>query len=96
MCIRDRGFHFVEDDLPFCVDDGLVFGDLLDADFGVVFFGFEFELDVEADDFGVGEAFRLLLEAGVGEGLFEGDAVDELGVLEGSAGDAFDSDELLV
>jgi len=33
-----EGFHFVEDDLPFCVDDGLVFGDLLDADFGVVFF----------------------------------------------------------
>jgi len=34
-----EGFHFVEDDLPFCIDDGLVFGDGLDADFGVVFFG---------------------------------------------------------
>ena len=42
------------------------------------------------------EGFWLLLEAGVGEGLFEGDAIDEEGVLECTAGDLFDAYELFV
>lgn len=41
-----EGFEFFEDNLLFGVDDGLVFGYVFDVDFGVVFFGFEFEFDV--------------------------------------------------
>jgi hypothetical protein len=41
-----EGFHFVVDDLPFRIDDSLIFRDLINSHFGVVFFRFEFELDV--------------------------------------------------
>ena len=37
-----------------------------------------------------------MFEACVGEGLFEGYAVDEEGVLQGAAGDFFDANELFV
>ena len=74
----------------------MVFGDLLDPDFGVVFFAFELEFDAQADNLGILEAFGLLFEAGVGEGFLESDAVDEEGVLEGAASDFFDADEFFV
>lgn len=78
----DDCFEFSVDDLPFGIDDRLVFRYLVDPDFGIVFFGLEFEFDVEAEDFGVLEGFRLLFESGVGKGLFECDALDEEGVLK--------------
>lgn len=76
-----KSFHFVVDDLPFGIDDGLIFGNLINSDLGVVFLCFEFEFDVEADDFRVLERLGLLLETGVGEGFFEGYTIDEEGVL---------------
>ena len=85
--------HLVVDELPLGVDDGLILGHALHAHLGVILFRFQLELDVQADDLGVGEDFRLLLEAGVGKGLFEGDAVDEERVLQAAAGDLFDADE---
>ena len=69
---------------------------LLDPYLRIVLLALQLELDVQADDLRVLEVFRLLLEAGVGECLFECDAVDEHGVLERAAGDFFDADELLV
>lgn len=59
------GLHLVVDDLPLCIDDGLVFRNLLDTDFGIVLFGLELQLDVQADNGGVLEIFRLLLKTGV-------------------------------
>lgn len=85
------GFELLEDDLPFCVDDGLVFGYLLDADLGVVLFGLELELDVQAYDLGLDKGLGLLLETSVGEGLLEGDTVDEERLGEGAARDFLDS-----
>lgn len=93
---RVDGLELLEDDLPLGVDDGLVLRDLLDAHLGIVLFGLELELDVEADDLGLLERLGLLLEAGVGKRLFEGDAVDEEGVGEGAAGYLFDAYEVLV
>lgn len=91
-----QGLELLVDDLPLGVDDGLVLGDLFDADLGVVLLGLELELDVEAHDLGLLEGLGLLLEAGVGEGLLEGDAVDEEGFGQGAAGDFLDADEFLV
>lgn len=77
----DDRLEFSIDDLPFGIDDRLVFRHLVDTDLGIVLFGLEFEFDVEAEDTRVGELLWLLFEAGVGKGLFEGDALDEEGVL---------------
>ncbi len=82
--------------MPFRIDDGLVFGDLIDPDFGIVFLRLQFELDVEADNLRVLEGLRLLLETGVGEGLLEGNAVDEERVLQSTASDFLDAYQLLV
>lgn len=76
-----ESLHLVVDNLPLCVDDGLVLGHLLNADLGVVLFGLEFELDVQADNVGVLKVLGLLLETGVGKRLFKGDTVDKQRVL---------------
>ena len=60
-----EGFHFIVDDLPLRVHNGLVLGHLLNPHFGVVFLRFEFEFNVEADDFGVLERLWLLFKTGV-------------------------------
>lgn len=67
--------------------------DLLDADFGVVALGFEFEFEVEGQDFRVDELFRLLFESGVREGLFERDAADEERLFHAASGNFFDPDQ---
>ena len=74
------GLELLVDDLPLGVDDGLVFRHLLHANLGVVLLSLELELDVEAHDLGLDKGLGLLLETGVGEGLLEGDTVDEEGV----------------
>ena len=67
--------------------------DLLDADFGVVALGFEFEFEVEGQDFRVDELFRLLFEPGVRKGLFERDAADEERLFHAASGHFFDPDQ---
>lgn len=84
------------DDLPFGVDNSLVVGDLLNADFGIVLFGLELQLNVQADNLGLLESLGLLLETGVREGLFEGDTVDEARLGEGAAGNLLDANQLVV
>jgi len=54
---------------------------LVHSNLSVILLGFQLELDVQAEDLGVVEALRLLLESGVREGLLEGDSSDEEGVL---------------
>lgn len=90
------GLELLVDDLPLGVHNGLVFGHLLDADLGVVLFGLELQLDIQAHNLGLAEGLGLLLEAGIGECLLEGHAVDEAGLGQGTAGDLLDADELLV
>lgn len=55
----------------------LVLGGLGDADLGVVLLGLELELDREQQHAWLDEALWLLLEARVGEGLLEGDALHQ-------------------
>mmetsp|Transcript_22640 Transcript_22640/g.65168 ORF Transcript_22640/g.65168 Transcript_22640/m.65168 type:complete len:482 (+) Transcript_22640:434-1879(+) len=90
----DAGVELVVDDLPLGVDDALVLAGILDADLGVLLLGLELELDVEEEDLGMVELLGHLLEAGVGEGLLEGDAaLDEEGLADVAARDALDGDE---
>lgn len=91
-----QSLELVVDNLPLGVDDGLILGDLLNADFGVVFFALELELDVQADDFGIAKDFWLLLKTGIGEGLFESDAVDKKRFLETAAGNLLDAYKLFI
>jgi hypothetical protein len=67
--------------LPFRVNDGLVFRNLLNPHFGVVLFALEFQFHVQADNLGVLKRLGLLLESGVGECLLESNASDEQGIL---------------
>lgn len=90
------GLELLVDDLPFGVDNSLVVGDLLNTDFGIILFGLELELNVEADNLGLLESLGLLLETGVGEGLLEGDTVDEARLGEGAAGNLLDANQLVV
>lgn len=77
----DDRLELTVDDLPLGIDDRLVLRYLVHADLGVVLFGLEFELDVEAEDARVGELLGLLLESGVGKGFLERDASDQERVL---------------
>ena len=87
---------FLVDDLPLGVHDRLEVLHVADPDLGVLLLGFQLELYLEDDDLGVGEALGLLLEAGVGEGLLEGDPTHQEGVVDGASGDLLDADQVLV
>lgn len=91
-----NGLELVVDDLPFGIDDGLVFGHLLDANLRVVLLALQLQLHVQTHNLGVPERLGLLLETGVREGLLEGDTVDEQGILETTTGDLLDTDQFLV
>mmetsp|Transcript_26228 Transcript_26228/g.76937 ORF Transcript_26228/g.76937 Transcript_26228/m.76937 type:complete len:415 (-) Transcript_26228:544-1788(-) len=88
----DDEVELLVDDAPLRVHDGLVLRGLGDADFGVVLLRLELELHVEEDDLGALKALGLLLEARVGEGLLEGHALDEHGVLQTAALHLLDAD----
>lgn len=91
-----QSFQFVEDDLPFCVDDRLVLRYLVDPDFCVVLLALELQLHVERHDLWILEALGLLFKSGIGEGLLERDTVNKERILQAAAGDLFDPDQLLV
>jgi len=74
-------FQLVVDDPPFGVDDGLEIVDIGDPDLCVFLLALELELYLEDDDLGIGELLGLLLEASIGEGLFEGDTRHQEGVV---------------
>jgi len=88
--------QLVVDDPPLGVDDGLEVVDVGDADLRVFLLALELELDLQDDDLGMGELLGLLLEAGVGEGLLEGHARHQEGVVDRSARDLLYADQLLV
>mmetsp|Transcript_8737 Transcript_8737/g.32936 ORF Transcript_8737/g.32936 Transcript_8737/m.32936 type:complete len:422 (-) Transcript_8737:9-1274(-) len=81
---------------PLGVHDGLVLIGVGDADLRILLLGLELELDVEEQNVRVAELLRLLLEAGVAEGLLEGNALDEEGLAHGSPGDLLDADKVQV
>lgn len=91
-----NGLELLVDDLPFGVDNSLIVGDLLNTDFGIVLFGLELELDVQAHNLGLLESLGLLLKTGVREGLLESDTVDEARLGEGAAGNFLDANQLVV
>ena len=53
----------------------------LNANFGIIFFGLELQLDVQAQDLGVVEGLWLLLESSVGKSLLKCNTVNKHGVL---------------
>jgi hypothetical protein len=54
---------------------------LVYSDLSVVFLCFQFQLNVQAQDFGVNETLGLLLESGIRESLLECYTLDQQGVL---------------
>ena len=74
--------------------DNLYLFNVVYADLGVVLLGLQLKLNVEQGDAGVLVGLLLHLEAGVGEGLLEGDAGDEEGLLEGSSLHLLDADHV--
>ncbi|GBE62301.1 hypothetical protein BOVATA_037940 [Babesia ovata] len=91
--------HFVElvvQNGPLGVDDALELRWVLDENLGIFLLCLEFQLNADEQYFGVDKLFRLLLGAGVGEGLLEGHALDEHGVPAASSGDLLNSDHVLV
>mmetsp|Transcript_12529 Transcript_12529/g.33537 ORF Transcript_12529/g.33537 Transcript_12529/m.33537 type:complete len:377 (+) Transcript_12529:444-1574(+) len=92
-----RGVDEVEllvDDGPLCIHDSLILRGLGDTDLGIILLRLELELHVEEHDLAALEALGLLLEAGVGEGLFEGHTLHEERVLERAALDLLDADHV--
>lgn len=82
--------------MPFGFHDLVVLLGVLDADLGIFLLALELQLQIEQAELGVLEVLRLLLEAGVGEGLLECDAVNEERISDGASGDHLDPDEVLV
>ena len=70
--------QFIVQNLPLGVDNILVLVDAVHADLGVVAFRLELEFDVEESDQWALIGLDHHLEASVREGLFEGNAGDEL------------------
>lgn len=92
----DNCLELCVDDLPLGVDNGLVFGHVVDPDLCVVLFRLELQLDTEADNLGVLERLWLLLEAGVGKCLLESDTLDQQAVLHRATGHLLDANQALV
>lgn len=87
--------HLVVDDLPFGVHDGLVLGHLVHPHLRIVLLALEFQLHIETHNLRVLEDLRLLFKAGVRECLLECDPVDEEGILQRTACDLLDANQLL-
>ena len=87
--------HLVVDDLPLGVHDGLVFGHLVHPHLRIVLLALEFQLHVEAHNLRVLEDLRLLFEPRVRECLLECHPVDEEGILQRTACDLLDANQLL-
>lgn len=70
------------DDLPLRVYDALEVLDIADPDLRVLLLRLQLQLDLEDDDLGVREFLGLLLETRVGEGLLEGHAAHQEGIVD--------------
>mmetsp|Transcript_1370 Transcript_1370/g.4189 ORF Transcript_1370/g.4189 Transcript_1370/m.4189 type:complete len:606 (+) Transcript_1370:131-1948(+) len=92
----DAEVELLVDDGPLGVDDALVRVRVRDAHLRILLFRLELQLDVQQQDLRVLERLWLLLEAGIGERLLEGDALDEERVHDGASGDLFHADEVQV
>jgi hypothetical protein len=57
--------ELIVNDFPFGIDNALEVVNVLNSDFGVLFFRLKFEFDFQSHDFGILEALWLLLKTGV-------------------------------
>mmetsp|Transcript_34422 Transcript_34422/g.53812 ORF Transcript_34422/g.53812 Transcript_34422/m.53812 type:complete len:399 (-) Transcript_34422:134-1330(-) len=86
------GVQFSVNDLPFGVDDGLIFGGARNSDLGVFLFRFEFQFDIQQEDLWVFELFCHLFETCVRKGLFKGNAFYQKGGSHVTSRNLFDGD----
>lgn len=89
-------FEFIVNDLPLSINNALEIVNIANSDFSIFFFGLEFKLNLQDDDFRVGEALGLLLKTGIRECLFECDTAHKERIIDGSACDFLDTDKVLV
>jgi hypothetical protein len=89
-------FEFVVNNIPFGINNVLVFFGTVDTDFSVLLLALEFELEIKDADLRVVKAFGLLFESRIGKSFFEGHAVHHEGFGDGATADAFHTHKFLV
>merc|ERR1719312_50004 len=81
---------FVIQNVPLSIHNLLVFCDILEPDFGIVFFSFQFQFDVQKGNFGICVILLLHFKSCIAKSFLERNSRNQLSVLQCPASDLFD------